>query len=245
MSRPSGLMFPSMFPPFGNINPTHNNRYSNSSLFDQSTFLILQPQESKVQYVPQQKNMLYPLRLSQSRIWHCLISRQDLTTFHFSVAHRGGRFFLPSQKRAGDAIDNGSTRNVSSKADAGDRNVKYVYVHPLSQIVLECLQSNYHEWLVRRQLHCNSLSLHRDGTFEIKFPRYRECRIWTNFDDHDKKHWLTVKRETLVRRYLLQDNLKSAWHGDRKGSLPERIHVIVKEMAEEIEGFERRNTRGY
>ena len=139
-------------------------------------------------------------------------------------------------------------RTLSSAGRHNDGAMKFVYVHPLSQIVLECLQSNYSEWLVRRQLHSNSLSLHRDGTFEIKtIPtiNHPESRIWTSFDDEHKKHWLCVKRGTLCGRYLLQDNLRSAWHGNRKGSLPERIHGAVREMIEEIEGFERRKSGGF
>jgi hypothetical protein len=125
--------------------------------------------------------------------------------------------------------------------------MKYVYVHPLSQIVLECLQSNYSEWLVRRELHSNTLSFHRDGTFEIKVSddNITKSRIWTSFDDREKRHWLTVQRGTLFGRYLLQDNLMPAWHGNRKGSLPDRIHKAVKEMIEEIEDFERKSARRF
>lgn len=147
--------------------------------------------------------------------------------------------FLAQRRDENCAV--GAQRRFSSKVNDGDKSMKYVYVHPLSQIVLECLQSNYSEWLVHRQLHSNSLSLHRDGTFEIKSSSQPESRIWTSFDDSDKKHWLSVKRGTLYGRYMLQDNLLSAWNGNRKGSLPERIHGAVREMIEEIESFERKS----
>lgn len=39
-----------------------------------------------------------------------------------------------------------------------------VYVHPLSQIVLQCLQTNCHEWVQSKNLHIN-LKIHGDGTF--------------------------------------------------------------------------------
>ena len=42
-----------------------------------------------------------------------------------------------------------------------------VYVHPLSQIVLQYLQLECHEWICARQLDGN-LRLHRDGTFVLE-----------------------------------------------------------------------------
>lgn len=129
--------------------------------------------------------------------------------------------------------------------------MKFVYVHPLSQIVLECLQSDYSEWLLKHGLD-DKLSFHRDGTFEIKFPKSpdntpekhqveSDSRIWTSFDDHEKKHWLMVKRGKLVGRYMLQDNLMPAWHSNRRGSLPARIQHAVSEMVVAIEDLDRKN----
>jgi hypothetical protein len=45
-------------------------------------------------------------------------------------------------------------------------NVRFVYVHPLSQIVLQCLQNHCHDWIQSKQLH-ERLQLHVDGTFTI------------------------------------------------------------------------------
>jgi hypothetical protein len=39
-----------------------------------------------------------------------------------------------------------------------------IYVHPLSQLVLQCLQTNCHDWILSKHLHQN-LQLRRDGTF--------------------------------------------------------------------------------
>jgi hypothetical protein len=166
-----------------------------------------------------------------------------------------------------------------------DGSYRTVYVHPLSQIILEYLQDCRHDWVVQRGLD-QALTVHRDGSVELKFavlhadqerqhddttaasgaivgpsdskdgndslPAAAEAiqsssagvsmttvdgvtapavgRIWTSYDDQEKKHWLTVENGTsLHQRFLLQDNLLPAWHGNRK-SLPERIHVAVDEM---------------
>ena len=211
-----------------------------------------------------------PLRYA-SRLLHCSrAKRWPIPATARQSASDLGRsqhntdYFVPLQQH-------GSVRLMSSSSEE-TRELKLVYVHPLSQIVLECLQSDYSEWLVRRGLHHNSLTFHRDGTFEIKFPQpppaqqqpsddssttaatntastpaqpsnngdsdESKSRIWTSFDEHDKKHWLTVQRGKLVGRYMLQDNLMSAWQGNRKGSLPSRIQQAVNEMVEAIEKFE-------
>jgi len=56
---------------------------------------------------------------------------------------------------------------------------KVEYVHPLSQIVLEHLQSARCDWVEENGLD-RGLTLQRDGTFEIKFPSYEKdhARIW-------------------------------------------------------------------
>lgn len=161
-----------------------------------------------------------------------------------------------------------SSDNNNTTAETGE--MKLIYVHPLSQVVLECLQENYADWLVHRRLHHNSLTIHRDGTFEICFPRpypqaqeqesdgittsttavpespvggggseeWKGSRIWTSFDDQSKKHWLTCMHGKLLRRYMLQDNLMSAWQSNRKGSLPKKIEESVDDMVDAIEQLE-------
>ncbi|CAB9513941.1 DIS3 mitotic control homolog [Seminavis robusta] len=144
-------------------------------------------------------------------------------------------------------------RHVSTRKTAD--TMKYIYVHPLSQLVLECLQNDYSDWLVQKQLHANTLRLHRDGTFEIKFPKDKHTvtpnkndesavRIWTSFDNDSKQHWLSVSLQhgsKLQGRYMLQDNLSSGWTGNNKRrSLPERIQTAVEEMVEAIDDTERK-----
>lgn len=175
-----------------------------------------------------------------------------------------------------------------------------VYIHPLSQIILEYLQNSRHDWVVDRGWD-RSLTVHRDGSFELKFiqqvvDQYDDeavegevdaiveptigtdendtptvCitdlipsssnvessaagdgvtvppdatvaavlgRIWTSYDDEEKKHWLTVEKgPTVHRRFLLQDNLLPAWNRNRRG-LPERIHLAVDEMIRTIDRSE-------
>uniref|UniRef100_A0A7R9ZT48 Uncharacterized protein n=1 Tax=Craspedostauros australis TaxID=1486917 RepID=A0A7R9ZT48_9STRA len=99
------------------------------------------------------------------------------------------------------------------------------------------------------------------GAEEHAPTRYGTLRIWTSYDEMEKKHWLTVRnveseeddhaaagphskppngegeqsKPSLYRRFLLQDNLLPAWHGStRRISLPSRIHESVEQMVETI-----------
>ena len=63
-------------------------------------------------------------------------------------------------------------------------------------------------------------------------PRGRVCR--TSYDTEEKKHWLTVHKGELIGRYMLQDNMKPAWHDDKR-SIPEKIKDAVDEMIEKID----------
>jgi len=60
-------------------------------------------------------------------------------------------------------------------------------------------------------------------------------RIWTSYDEQEKKHWLTVRRGLFRQCFLLQDNLLTAWQGNRGTSLPERLHVAVDEMVRAVD----------
>ena len=247
-----------------------------------------------------QNNLLLPTVPTTARtissVARPLCSSATLTT----VPGCDRSFWLQQKSPSTTKVGSGR-RFLSSKQENG--SLKLVYVHPLSQLVLEVLQSDYSDWLVRRELHHNSLTFHRDGTFEIKVPaqpqptpdetaegslssvqlasstssrnsssssssnraavtaaaiaasanpaseqqqshrgtfnsQRTKPRIWTSFDEHEKKHWLTVQTGSLVGRYMLQDNLMSAWQGNRKGSLPLRIQQAVNEMVGAIEKFE-------
>ena len=62
-------------------------------------------------------------------------------------------------------------------------------------------------------------------------------KIWTSYDEEDKKHWLTVAWGGRRERFLLQDNLMPLWNSNRR-SLPERVHFSVDEMIRVIEQME-------
>jgi hypothetical protein len=55
----------------------------------------------------------------------------------------------------------------------------------------------------------------------------------TSYDADEKKHWLTVHKGELVGRFMLQDNLKPAWHD--ANSTPEKIRNAVDSLIEKIE----------
>mmetsp|Transcript_19137 Transcript_19137/g.28874 ORF Transcript_19137/g.28874 Transcript_19137/m.28874 type:complete len:155 (+) Transcript_19137:176-640(+) len=115
---------------------------------------------------------------------------------------------------------------------------KIEYVHPLSQLVLEHLQKERSDWVETNGLH-RGLKVHKDGTFQIKFPSYDTdmSSIWTSYDEKEKKHWLTVHRGNLVGRFMLQDNLKAAWNDNK--STPEKIAAAVDSMITKIDEAEK------
>mmetsp|Transcript_14455 Transcript_14455/g.27531 ORF Transcript_14455/g.27531 Transcript_14455/m.27531 type:complete len:180 (+) Transcript_14455:82-621(+) len=103
---------------------------------------------------------------------------------------------------------------------------KPTYVHPLSQIVLEHLQKSHSDFLTEHGL--DNLDIRSDGTFTLSVSN-DEGKIFTFFDPEEKKHWLTVQKGKLVGRYMLQDNMKPAWHSDKR-STPEKIQDGVDDM---------------
>lgn len=242
------------------------------------------------------------------------------------------------KKKSASDSNVGNVDNHSKSLD-GKSELCSVYVHPLSQIVLEYLQDCRHEWITEKGFD-RSLTLHRDGSFEVKGSLSSVCitsdinlngigivykqnifdgknkninndndrgsnydkrrntettnpisiinetkemtsktttiksdsesisstitdschvettttanqqqhniqiddnvRIWTSYDEEEKKHWLTARKGLFRQRFLLQDNLLSAWNGNR-GSLPERIHVAVDGMIRAVDLFESRS----
>ncbi|KAG7347510.1 hypothetical protein IV203_016215 [Nitzschia inconspicua] len=176
-----------------------------------------------------------------------------------------------------------SSSSFSPPTNGGMKSM--AYVHPLSQIILEYLQDCRHEWVIHHGLD-QSLTLHRDGSFVLKFgattskkdgttgeteqttssltkedtddgnnkcaqqndttttttstttPKDEEQqdddKIWTSYDEEEKKHWLTVQKQSVHQRFLLQDNMLPAWHGNKK-SLPERIHLRVDAMIRAVD----------
>jgi hypothetical protein len=133
----------------------------------------------------------------------------------------------------------------SSSSENEAMFAKSEYVHPLSQIVLERLQSHHATWVKRMGL-TTGLKLNKDGTFTLRFPGGKGQppdsggvavtpgeddvdSIWTMYESEESKHYLCVKKGSLVGRYMLQDNKKQAWHSDRR-STPERVQDAVDEM---------------
>jgi len=107
------------------------------------------------------------------------------------------------------------------------------YVHPLSQIVLERLQSNHSDYLIATGLD-KGLTLEKDGTFVLRYPSQddregEDCQIWTRYEPEEKKHWLSVRKNGVEGQFLLQDNLKSAWHSSAL-STPEKVRAAVDKM---------------
>uniref|UniRef100_A0A7R9W0W0 Uncharacterized protein n=1 Tax=Pseudictyota dubia TaxID=2749911 RepID=A0A7R9W0W0_9STRA len=176
-------------------------------------------------------------------------------------APRASDLSLP-WRRAFSAGDSGGRSGTSSSSspsgDSGSAPAKppsEAYVHPLSQIVLAHLQTSRSDFLMEYGLD-SRLTLNPDGTFVLRFPprssggsgdgdtegygaeekgREDGGRIWTSYEPQEKKHWLTVHRGDLVGRYLLQDNLKPAWHSDKR-STPEKVQDAVDEMIRKLEG---------
>mmetsp|Transcript_26794 Transcript_26794/g.73730 ORF Transcript_26794/g.73730 Transcript_26794/m.73730 type:complete len:333 (-) Transcript_26794:262-1260(-) len=244
--------------------------------------------------------------------------------------------FVAANRRYGSS--NNSNDDDNGRSSQGSSELRRVYVHPLSQVVLEYLQDYHHSWVVSKGLD-RSLTLHRDGSFEAKYvplspssptttyhtyhsstystlppippanddnkeraPNLRDraepiissstsataaatdhkalvggntnteppasssrhdnqntslhdsqmkrpfaevvaigmnnIRIWTSYDEQEKKHWLTVRKGLFRQRFLLQDNLLTTWQGNRGTSIPERIHVAVDEMIRAVDRME-------
>lgn len=137
---------------------------------------------------------------------------------------------IPCQQRRPFTAAKGDEGGSGSHPSPPDHQ----YVHPLSQIVLEHLQTSPSAAaFVTKSGLDQSLSIHKDGTFALHFPN-DGGKIWTSFDPEEKKHWLTVTKGDLVGRYMLQDNKKPAWHSDRR-SVPEKVQDAVDEMIKKLE----------
>eukprot|EP00526_Cylindrotheca_closterium_P022502 CAMPEP_0113650450 /NCGR_PEP_ID=MMETSP0017_2-20120614/26850_1 /TAXON_ID=2856 /ORGANISM="Cylindrotheca closterium" /LENGTH=186 /DNA_ID=CAMNT_0000562973 /DNA_START=347 /DNA_END=907 /DNA_ORIENTATION=+ /assembly_acc=CAM_ASM_000147 len=138
-----------------------------------------------------------------------------------------------------------STRTSNNKTNNDDKVFhRTSFVHPLSQVVLEYLQSRKSGWLLQQGLD-HSLTINADGSFQLKYPtldpNINQASIFTQYDRIEAKHYLVVKKGYLNERYMLQDNKASPWHANKK-SVYDRIHVSVDEMihaVERLDGLER------
>lgn len=63
----------------------------------------------------------------------------------------------------------------------------------------------------------------------------------TSYDSNEKKHWLSVHKGDLVGRFMLQDNLKPAWHSETR-STQEKICDAVDSMIEKIDDEEEKSS---
>jgi len=156
-----------------------------------------------------------------------------------------------------------TTTTTSSSDNTKNSKDEYVYIHPLSQLVLEHLQTTKYHFLTNSGLD-KGLTIHKDGTFTLRFPSSSSSTslitpthnkndtpenknnntstssdsdyIRTFYDPNEKKHWLSVKSESnqIVGDFLLQDNLKPAWHSS-KLSTPEKIKSAVDELVAKLE----------
>ncbi|GAX15883.1 hypothetical protein FisN_2Lh381 [Fistulifera solaris] len=104
-----------------------------------------------------------------------------------------------------------STRFLSSGATNVEQPslLQYVYVHHVSQTVLQHMQDKQSAWLCRHGLD-RGLQLASNGTFCLSFPSrpgYDAGRVWTWYDPVQKQHWLSVYRHhKIIGRFLLLDS---------------------------------------
>jgi hypothetical protein len=97
----------------------------------------------------------------------------------------------------------------------------------------------------------DNLQLQRDGTFSLtttttaatdetaKEGGRGGTRIWTSYCPDEKRHWLSYSSASVDLKFLLQDNMLPAWHGNKRTSLPARIQASVQEL---IQAAERAST---
>ena len=155
----------------------------------------------------------------------------------------------------------GTVRNVSTstqRQEQGEQQQNFhpIYVHHVSRIVLEHLQNNQYDWLMKYGLDRN-LSLRANGTFVLKFPPPHEGhenggRIWTSYDSHKKQHWLSIYRNKLAVRFLLKDHERAAIALQQRQQLRngnmtvedyhkmsvQKIQLAVNEMINAVEKME-------
>jgi hypothetical protein len=133
-----------------------------------------------------------------------------------------------------------STSKSTPESSTNTTTTTPVYIHPLSQIVLEHLQNHHADWAQQQGLD-QSLQLHSDGTFTLTFPN-QQGKLWTSYDVATKKHWLSIEYQkqgqpiAQTGQYMLQDNTKPAWQDDSsKTSLPEKITAAVDTMIDKLQ----------
>ena len=145
-----------------------------------------------------------------------------------------------------------TSRRRRSSSNAADTMNTPVYVHPLSDSVLTYLQSTHGDFLARAGMSAavssssssssttTNLKIQADGTFVLSSSSSEEgvaaaettgIAIWTSYDKLERKHYLNVRQDALVGRYILQDNTKSAWQMTLD---PEKIYKAVDTMIQKL-----------
>ena len=157
-------------------------------------------------------------------------SRRMYSRF-FASKSKGPASTVPTQ--APPKIPSLRSRQQQTSADG----FLLVYVHPLSQLVLNYFQSHCHDWIRRKKLD-HRLFLHRDGTFlmESNHNHYQSVlRIWTYYDTEERKHWLAMSIHQVMHRFLLQDNTMKVWKGYKHDSIEERVHESICDLMDSID----------
>jgi hypothetical protein len=204
---------------------------------------------------------------SLSRFHQCMTMKSSSSGSGRSRIHTGngnsGSIPISSRTSPESPVTVSSNKDPSS-GGSPPTATESVYIHPLSQIVLQNLQSEEcHEWIMRAGLDRN-LTVHKDGTFSLEsLTTDTTARIWTEYCPDEKKHWLIYSRSTggdrsissaddymnqaeaatrtttgvgeatttVQHKYLLQDNLRTAWQkGTKNTSAPDRIQGFVREL---------------
>jgi hypothetical protein len=190
------------------------------------------------------------------------------STGNGNIGSGGGRFPTEGSGTNPENLVTLSSNKDPSSGSPPPTATEYVYIHPLSQIILQNLQSKEcHEWITRAGFDRN-LTVHKDGTFSLESltttASSTRARIWTEYCADEKKHWLIYSSSTggdrssssaddymnptteaattttttavaaattVQHKYLLQDNLRTAWQkGTKSTSAPDRIQEFVREL---------------
>jgi hypothetical protein len=117
--------------------------------------------------------------------------------------------YLATNKKSFETQVAQSTATKQSALQSQPDAFNKVYVHPLSQRVLLYWQTHSSDWLVKHGLD-KHLSIHRDGTFVLRFASQPLARIWTSYENH--KYYLSFRsHHQTTTRHLLQDQLMPNW----------------------------------
>ena len=173
--------------------------------------------------------------------------RRSLSTLsNKRVDFENEQFIIKRSSYQFDLHQTNTTWSIHRYFSTNAEFTKSEYIHPLSQIVLEHLQTTHSNFLQYSRL-STGLTINKDGTFVLRFPNSTNESdidsddsgaphesIWTIYESEEKKHYLCINKGGLVGRYMLQDNQKPAWHSDKR-STPERVQDAVDQMIDKLQ----------